>query len=1251
MAKKQLPVRHLSIRIPWHDTGWDGRVCKTPQHNGACLILTRIAENRDDQAEQARAGLSIKTLPQDQWPCCIAERSAFMADFEYIRHESHPYHEADFKSHRHFVRTPLRYPPYSAACIPYNWMFSSRLEALRDEYGLDIGPEYEPEIINQYEKTLDTNWVQGRRNQLGLLDCFFDHIKPEKSLAFFYAKQVPFVDTPGRVLIGVGRVQHVCDPTEYLYSEKNPPLRAMLWERMIQHSIRPDFKDGFLLPYHYALEFAKENPDFDPSEVVAMAPGDRFNEFSYVTEHVSHDGAIDALLACAAALRRTEVSLPGNYQGQLKWIDKRLNELWTMRGPCPGLGAALSAFGVAFGTFVAREIEARLEPNADPWPLVEKSFANSGAPLSKESAVEFTDELCKTWKRLPQSRRNLLKLLSRFSLSEDQAKILYVEEERPNAGLSFTDREILENPYRIYELTRFTVQPVSVRSVDHGVFPDRIIRDQHPLPQPSAISSGTDARRVRALSVSLLEAASDKGDTLLPRSQIVRQLREWELRPKCEVTGDLMSVVEEDFDPEINLTTLGNGEPAYQLTRLTEVAQVIRQMVAKRTKGKRHTLDVDWRELLDRPEYLGPINGDSAEERELEEKARQEKAVALKELAESRLSVLIGPAGTGKTTLLTVLCGHPEIAAGEVLLLAPTGKARVRMEQAAEAHNLRLQGQTIAQFLSSSGRYDGEVGRYKLSAEPGKYVAGTVIVDEASMLTEEMLAALLDALKGHQRLILAGDPRQLPPIGSGRPFADIAAHLAPKDVETIFPRRGNGYAELTIPRRQGSSKRDDLRLAQWFSGRPLDPAADEVFDHIARKTNTGHVRFERWDTPDELREQLYQALARELGFKEADAVIRFEASIGGHRSGEYMYFNRGNAKAVESWQILSPVRGMPHGVTAINRWIHRTFRQATIDFANRDRFRKIPRPMGPEEIVYGDKIICIRNHSRRQVWPEEEAASYIANGEVGLVVGLFKSSSMTKAPNVLKVEFSSQPSFMYTFFANDFGDETSPLLELAYALTVHKAQGSEFGTVILILPNPCRLLSRELLYTALTRQKERVVVLHQGDHSSLKTFATDEFSESARRLTNLINAPMPVMWRDRMFDERLIHLTSRGEFVRSKSEVIIANHLHRPPDSAPAIEYIYEKPLTLGDQTRYPDFTIEDEESGITYYWEHCGMLHVPEYERRWNEKRAWYEKHGILPYEQGGGDNGTLIITRDSEKGAISSPEIERIIRDVILS
>jgi hypothetical protein len=100
----------LSIRVPWHDTGWDGRVCANPRLNGACLKLKRIGQNRDDAAEEAVAGQSLKDLPQDKWPCCVAERVGFMSPFEYTRIANHPYKETSEDTHGHFAPTPLRHP-------------------------------------------------------------------------------------------------------------------------------------------------------------------------------------------------------------------------------------------------------------------------------------------------------------------------------------------------------------------------------------------------------------------------------------------------------------------------------------------------------------------------------------------------------------------------------------------------------------------------------------------------------------------------------------------------------------------------------------------------------------------------------------------------------------------------------------------------------------------------------------------------------------------------------------------------------------------------------------------------------------------------------------------------------------------------------------------------------------------------------------------------------------------------------------
>src|SRR5690606_19527052 len=118
--------------------------------------------------------------------------------------------------------------------------------------------------------------------------------------------------------------------------------------------------------------------------------------------------------------------------------------------------------------------------------------------------------------------------------------------------------------------------------------------------------------------------------------------------------------------------------------------------------------------------------------------------------------------------------------------------------------------------------------------------------------------------------------------------------------------------------------------------------------------------------------------------------------------------------------------------------------------------------------------------------------------------------------------------------------------------------------------------------------------------------------------------------------------------VRSKSEVIIANEL-----LAQGVDrYEYEAPLALPNgETRYPDFTIVDDDTGARYYWEHLGLLHNPDYAARWEKKLAAYRTADILPHEEGGGSSGTLIITRDDEVGGIDAKAIAELITQVLAS
>ena len=273
---------------------------------------------------------------------------------------------------------------------------------------------------------------------------------------------------------------------------------------------------------------------------------------------------------------------------------------------------------------------------------------------------------------------------------------------------------------------------------------------------------------------------------------------------------------------------------------------------------------------------------------------------------------------------------------------------------------------TIAQFLSPH-RYDGVTGRYHLSEKPTEAGARTVIIDEASMLTEEMLAALIQGLKGVHRLILIGDPRQLPPIGAGRPFVDIVKHLAPEGVTEKFPRVGPSYAELTVRRRQAGEEREDLQLAEWFSGSPIAAGEDDVFDKVVSAGQSTHVRFVQWETPEDLRSRLIDVLVSELKLPDGtpaltgtDDIAGFDATLGGEAWKDMRFFNArrgdkaGAAEIAEGWQILSPVRSAAYGVPDLNRLIHKQFRQAMIDAARKEAWqRKYPKAAssGPSSVA------------------------------------------------------------------------------------------------------------------------------------------------------------------------------------------------------------------------------------------------------------------------------------------------------------
>jgi hypothetical protein len=674
---------------------------------------------------------------------------------------------------------------------------------------------------------------------------------------------------------------------------------------------------------------------------------------------------------------------------------------------------------------------------------------------------------------------------------------------------------------------------------------------------------------------------------------------------------------------------------------------------------------IDWRALVDNKfGHLRPGDGD-------EERARSEKAAALEHLANSRIGVLIGPAGTGKTTVLQLLLAKNEVVGSRIRLLAPTGKSRVRLGQET-GHQADVQ--TVAQFLLALQRFDTDTGRYYVNANAPKTEATCCIVDESSMLTEDMLAAIVDALPINCRVILVGDPYQLPPIGAGCPFVDIIEYLK-RD------HGGRGVAELTTPRRQAEIQTDagkafrpaltrsDVQLAAIFSGRQLPPGEDEIVVSAIEGSDDDTVKYRRWEDTTELMGVIEAVLAEELGCDKDDLTSALEISLGAVRNDKgYLNFGRESSEAVATWQILNVNRNAPGGSIFLNRRIKDRLRgerlRKAVESQSIPHYRdwmRFTKPRGPEQIVYGDKVICVRNH-RRDAWLYDTKVTskkeFVANGEIGMVTGQMQWGKSN--PPFTHVEFSGRSDRNFSFTRSAFSEDGQPYLELAYAITVHKAQGSEFGSVILVLPANSRLVSREMLYTALTRQQKRIWILHQGSFDRFLALRQYLFSDIAGRFTNLLRTPAPQAVRlpadtptglrgaQRGFlEERLIHRTVRGEMVSSKNELAIANILY-VLEREGCLKYYVEPRLPFDDaRGRWADFLVEA--NGEAWYWEHCGMMADENYRARWERKKMLYERNGYTLYSSTN-PKGRLVVTEDSPEKGLDSKAIEELARHLFV-
>ena len=390
-----------------------------------------------------------------------------------------------------------------------------------------------------------------------------------------------------------------------------------------------------------------------------------------------------------------------------------------------------------------------------------------------------------------------------------------------------------------------------------------------------------------------------------------------------------------------------------------------------------------------------------------------------------QIMLLTGGPGTGKTTSLRGILGLFEAMGLETALAAPTGRAAKRLSELCDT-----EATTIHRLLGAG--YDPEKGPLAFSKDEEEPLdAQAIIVDEVSMVDIPLMAALLRAMKNECRLVLVGDPDQLPSVGPGRLFDHlIRSGIVPVVRLTEIFRQAQQSAIIRNAHlvNQGILPGLDNKNKDFFFLRRLQP--------------------ER--TVQTIVELCLTRLPKNMGIP-ADQI-----------------------------QVLSPTRKYATGTTQLNAML-----QAAL---NPPAPEKQERKRGSVVFREGDRVMQVKNNYDI-MWREEDGLKGgmgVFNGDIGVITEIQPDAGL------LTVNFEGR----LVEYTSDMLVE----LELAYAMTVHKAQGSEYRAVILAVNSGApMLMTRGVLYTAITRAKELFIVV--GDESILGAMIAND--RQARRYSGL----------------------------------------------------------------------------------------------------------------------------------------------------
>lgn len=389
-------------------------------------------------------------------------------------------------------------------------------------------------------------------------------------------------------------------------------------------------------------------------------------------------------------------------------------------------------------------------------------------------------------------------------------------------------------------------------------------------------------------------------------------------------------------------------------------------------------------------------------------------AEAVRQAVNCGLLIITGGPGTGKTTTINAIIRFFEQEGMEILLAAPTGRAAKRM-----AETTGCEARTIHRLLELSGGVAEEKGKTSGGMrfernEENPLDGDVVIIDEMSMVDIHLIHALLRAITVGTRLILVGDVNQLPSVGPGNVLRDMIESRA-------FP-----VVKLTKIFRQAAESDIVVNAHRIHGGERID---------LAKRSRD--FLFIRRDSPD--------------------AIINAMLTLVQQKLPGYV-----DAKPFDI-QIMTPMRKGALGVERLNGILQ--------SFLNPPSPDKKEKEVGQTIYRVGDKVMQIKNNyqieweirNRFQI-PVDKGMG-VFNGDIGII------REINDFAELVTVEFDEGKLVEYSF-------KQLEELELAYAITIHKSQGSEYPAVVIpVYSGPRMLMTRNLIYTAVTRARKCVCLV------------------------------------------------------------------------------------------------------------------------------------------------------------------------------